>query len=66
GYYTLGRLFVRLIGHPGIMRFCTVHGMPRRTVMRFVFRLMAHLVNRRSADATDLVINSLSRAVPAA
>ncbi|CAN5143068.1 geranylgeranyl reductase family protein [soil metagenome] len=66
GYYTLGRMFVRLIGHPGIMRFCTVHGMPRRTVMRFVFRLMAHLVNRRSADATDLVINSLSRAVRAA
>ena len=66
GYYTLGRLFVKLIGHPEIMRFCTVHGMPRRTVMNFVFRLMAHLVNRNSADATDRVINGLSKMVPAA
>jgi geranylgeranyl reductase family protein len=66
GYYTLGRMFVRLIGHPEIMRFCTVHGMPRRTVMQFVFRLMAHLVNRDSADATDRVINGLSKMVPAA
>ena len=66
GYYTLGRMFVRLIGHPEVMRFCTVHGMPRRTVMQFVFRLMAHLVNRNSADATDRVINGLSRMVPAA
>ena len=66
GYYTLGRMFVKLIGHPEVMRFCTVHGMPRRTVMQFVFRLMAHLVNRDSADATDRVINGLSRVVPAA
>jgi menaquinone-9 beta-reductase len=66
GYYTLGRLFVRLIGHPAVMQFCTVHGMQRRVLMEFVFRLMAHLVNRRSRDLTDVVVNSLSRAVPAA
>jgi hypothetical protein len=40
--------------------------MPRMKLMRFVFRTMAHLVNRRSADATDAVLNLLSRAVPAA
>lgn len=66
GYYTLGNLFVKVIGHPEFMRFCTVHGMPRRTLMRFVFRLMAHLTNTRGVDATDRVINALSRAVPAA
>ncbi len=66
GYYTLGRLFVRLIGHPEVMRLCTVYGMPRRVLMQFVFRMMAHLVNHRSADATDRVLNALSRAVPAA
>jgi geranylgeranyl reductase family protein len=66
GYYTLGRLFVSLIGHPAIMRFCTVHGMPRRRVMEFVFRLMAHLVNRDSRDLADHVINTLSAAAPAA
>ncbi len=66
GYYTLGRGFVRLIGHPQVMRFCTTYGMPRRVLMQFVFRMMAHLVNQRSADATDRVLNALARAVPAA
>jgi menaquinone-9 beta-reductase len=66
GYYTLGRLFVHIIGHPAFMQFCTEHGMPRRTLMQFVFRLMAHLVDRDSKDATDRVVNALSRAVPVA
>ena len=66
GYYTLGRVFVEIMGHPAIMRFCTVYGMPRRSLMKFVFRTMAHLVNRNSADVTDRLLNTLSRAVPAA
>ncbi len=66
GYYTLGRMFVGVIGHPAVMRFCTEFGMPRRRVMQFVFRLMAHLVDRRSKDLSDVVINALARAVPAA
>ena len=66
GYYTLGRVFVALMGHPAVMRACTVYGMPRIRLMHFVFRTMAHLVNRRSADATDALLNLLSRAVPAA
>ena len=66
GYYTLGNQFVTLIGHPLVMRLCTEYGMPRRTLMDFVFRMMAHLVNRRSADATDAVLNTLARVVPAA
>jgi menaquinone-9 beta-reductase len=66
GYYTLGRVFVSLIGHPAIMRFCTVYGMPRRSVMAFAFRLMAHLTNHHSRDMADRVIKALSAAVPAA
>lgn len=66
GYYTLGRVFVALMGHPQIMRLCTVYGMPRMALMQFVFRTMAHLVNRRSSDATDAVLQVLSRAVPKA
>jgi geranylgeranyl reductase family protein len=66
GYYTLGRAFVALMGHPTIMRLCTVYGMPRLGLMQFVFRTMAHLVNHRSRDATDAVLNLLARAVPAA
>jgi menaquinone-9 beta-reductase len=59
-------MFVHIIGHPAVMRFCTEFGMPRRTLMEFVFRLMAHLTDRKSKDATDFVVNSLSRLVPAA
>jgi geranylgeranyl reductase family protein len=66
GYYTLGRIFVRLIGYPKVMRFCTVHGMPRRSVMAFAFRLMAHLTNHSSRDLADRVIKTLSAAAPAA
>jgi geranylgeranyl reductase family protein len=66
GYYTLGRIFVCLIGHPAIMRFCTIHGMPRRSVMAFAFRLMAHLTNHSSRDLADRVIKTLSAVAPAA
>jgi flavin-dependent dehydrogenase len=66
GYYTLGRVFVEIMGNPTIMRLCTELGMPRRWLMQFVFRTMAHLVDRRSADLTDRIINTLSRVVPAA
>jgi menaquinone-9 beta-reductase len=57
---------VAMMGHPAVMRLCTVHGMPRLGLMHFVFRTMAHLFNHRSRDATDAVLNLLSRAVPAA
>jgi geranylgeranyl reductase family protein len=66
GYYTLGRAFVALMGHPAVMRACTVYGMPRMKLMHFVFRTMAHLVDHRSRDATDVLLNVLSRATPAA
>jgi menaquinone-9 beta-reductase len=65
GYFRLGSVFVDLIGHPAVMRFCTVHGMRRPTLMRFVFRLMTQLVNHRSRDITDHVVNALSRVAPA-
>ena len=66
GYYTLGRIFLEAMGHPTVMRICTEYGMPHPRLMDFVFRVMAHLTNRSSRDATDLLINTLSRVVPAA
>ena len=32
GYYTLGRIFVKLIGNPEVMRLCTKYGLPRTTL----------------------------------
>jgi menaquinone-9 beta-reductase len=66
GYYTLGRTFVRLIGHPRVMRVCTTYGLPRRTLMRFTLKLLANLTDAHDGDAMDKLINSLSRIAPAA
>ncbi|MGE5289393.1 MAG: geranylgeranyl reductase family protein [Micromonosporaceae bacterium] len=66
GYYTLGRMFVRGIGHPELMQFVTRHGLRRPTVMRFTIKLLANLTEPRGGDAADRVINALSRMAPAA
>jgi acetyl-CoA carboxylase alpha subunit len=66
GYYTLGRLFVQVIGQPKVMRIATRYGMPRPTLMRFVLKLMANLAEPRGGDATDRIISGLSKIAPAA
>ena len=64
-YYGMGRMFVDLMGHPRVMRLCVDFGMPRRRIMRLVFRLMAHLTNAQSRDNADRIIHALERVVPA-
>jgi menaquinone-9 beta-reductase len=64
GYYTLGRVFVQLIGHPQLMRFATRHGMARPAMMRFALKLLANLTDPVGGDATDRVINAMSRLAP--
>ena len=66
GYYTLGRVFVRLIGHPEVMRQATRHGLPRRRLMRFTLKLLANLTDPRDGDASDRIINALTKVTPAA
>ena len=66
GYYRLGHWFVKLIGHPQLMRFGTRHGLPRPVLMRFALKLMANLTDPRGGDAMDRIINGLSRVAPAA
>jgi geranylgeranyl reductase family protein len=66
GYYRLGTWFVKLIGHPEIMRIATRHGMPHPMLMRFVLKLLANLTDPRGGDAMDRVINALVRVAPAA
>jgi geranylgeranyl reductase family protein len=66
GYYTLGRLFVKAIGHPEVMRAATRYGLPRATLMKFTLKLLANLTDPRGGDAMDRVINGLSRLAPAA
>jgi menaquinone-9 beta-reductase len=66
GYYTIGRLFVKAIGDPRVMKFATRHGLPHPTLMRFTLKLLANLTDPRGGDAMDRVINAMSKLAPAA
>ncbi|MBA3234340.1 MAG: geranylgeranyl reductase family protein [Propionibacteriales bacterium] len=66
GYYTLGRVFVRAIGHPHVMHLATQHGLSRPTLMRFTLKLLANLTDPHGGDAMDRLINGLSKVAPRA
>jgi flavin-dependent dehydrogenase len=66
GYFTLGRLFARMIGNPTVMKQATRHGLPRPALMRFMLKLMANLTDPRDGDASDRIVNALSRLAPTA
>ena len=66
GYFSLGRLFVKLIEKPEIMRICTTYGLPRPMLMRFVMKLLSDSYDTRGGDMVDRTITALSRIVPAA
>ena len=66
GYYRLGTIFVKLIGDPRIMHLCTRYGLPRKTLMRFVLKLLANLTDSHGGDAMDRIINALCKAAPSA
>jgi flavin-dependent dehydrogenase len=66
GYYTLGRVFVRLIGSSAVMKLATRHGLPHPTLMRFTLKLLANLTDPTGGDAMDRTITALSRLAPAA
>jgi menaquinone-9 beta-reductase len=66
GYYTLGRVFVDLIGKPSFMQFATRHGVKRPAVMRFTMKLLGNLTETRGGDAVDRLLNAVSKMTPAA
>jgi geranylgeranyl reductase family protein len=63
GYYALGRVFVKAIGRPDLMRFATRHSMSRPALMRFALKLLANLTDP-GGDAADRLVNGLSRLAP--
>ena len=66
GYFTIGRLFVKAIGHPSVMKLCTRHGLPHPTLMKFCLKLLANLSDSHDGDAMDRIITTLNRLAPAA
>ena len=64
GYFTIGRIFVKAIGDPRVMKFATRHGLPHPTLMRFTLKLLANLTDPRGGDAMDRVITAMTRIAP--
>jgi flavin-dependent dehydrogenase len=64
GYYRIGNLFSRLIGNPTIMGLATRHGLPRRTLMEFLLKLLANLYDPRDGATSDRVITAMARLAP--
>src|SRR5438270_8155567 len=68
-YYRVARAFVRVIGHPEIMRVLVTTGMRSRTLMEWVLRIMANLLRpeeRGPAEAAYRALARLARLVPEA
>jgi len=64
-YYRLGNAAARLIGNPTVMRVATRHGLPRRTVMAFLLKLLANLYDPKEGELSDRVLSTLTRLTPA-
>jgi geranylgeranyl reductase family protein len=62
-YYSVGRVFVKAIGRPELMRFATKHAMSRPALMRFALKLLANLTDP-GGDASDRLVNGLSKLAP--
>ncbi len=66
GYYTLGRVFVKLIGNPQIMQVATKYGMASKPLMRFTLKLLANLYSTTGKTKSDRIITALTKIAPAA
>ncbi len=66
GYFTLGRVFAKMIGNPTFMKQATKYGLPRTALMKFTLKLMANLTDPHDGDVSDRVINALAKVAPAA
>lgn len=68
-YYKVARAFVRVIGHPEIMRALVTTGMRSRSLMEWVLRIMANLLRPDEigpAEAAYRALAALSRLIPEA
>jgi len=66
GYYTLGRVFVKMIGNPEIMRLCTQKGLSRPLLMKFTMTMLSNLRDPRGGQPVDRIVNALTKIAPTA
>ncbi|GJF05478.1 geranylgeranyl reductase family protein [Pseudonocardia sp. D17] len=63
-YYRLGTAVARLVGNPSVMRVARRHGLPRRTVMAVLLKLMANLYDPSEGGLSDRVLATMTRLSP--
>jgi geranylgeranyl reductase family protein len=63
-YFSVGRVFVRALGNPTVMRMCVKYGVPRTRVMAFLFRVMANLTDGAAGDTGDRIVHALLALAP--
>jgi len=63
-YYRIGNLFSKAIGNPTVMRLATRHGLPRKTLMAFLLKLLANLHDPKDGDVSDRLIAAMTRLTP--
>lgn len=62
-YYRVGRVFVRAIGNPSIMRAFMTAGFKSRPLMEWTFRVMSNLMPPGDRNLTRQVYNAIEAAV---
>ena len=66
-YFRVARAFVKIIGHPQLMRMLVGTGMRSRTLMEWVLRIMANLLRhdeRGPAEAAYRAVAAIARLAP--
>ena len=63
-YFRAGNLFTRLMGNQALLSACLRYGLPRRTVMRPVNKLMANLIAPTGGPLDDRLLRLLLRMIP--
>lgn len=64
GYYRIGNIFSKLIGNPTVMGLATRHGLPRKTLMTFLLKVLANLYDPKGGGTSDRVIAAMTKLAP--
>jgi geranylgeranyl reductase family protein len=66
GYYRLGNLFAKAIGHPKIMRVATKYGLRVNPLIPLIYKGLSGCYDAKGGDSVDRMISVAARLTPSA
>ncbi|GHF72317.1 drug:proton antiporter [Amycolatopsis bartoniae] len=66
GYYRLGNLFAKAIGHPKVMRAATKYGLRVNPLIPLIYKGLSGCYDAKGGDAVDRMISLAARLTPSA